>query len=245
MMNSFSRNWSSLLDDAYWEELDVVPKMGQWSTVLEGGDSWPGREFETIQLEQFNNWKTLIWKSAMMLIEDQGVGKYGGRLFKSLDDSTLSFLCARDVYEKNLGFIQTLVTLLRPNNSKGMSLEKIVPVVYRRYEKDDDNLPEEIEQKISESRRYRRDFLHGRIDHPEWQDLVDLTYKYQHEILARVYSTVIIRGGIPDIELISEAMKNGDSLSQDLTNLNMGKWEEVISQEVIDAEDYRYDLAYQ
>ena len=236
MMNAYGRGWTTLLDDFHDERnAKIVPQMGLWTVLMEPqGDlsTWPGQWPEPLIYGEIKDvWnkegKPILWRAAIMLIEDS---IEDGRLARSVDDPLNTFQFSRDSTQKNLAFLQTLVTLLRPNPSKGQRLALVVPAVAtvpQQYEEED--WKRFVEEIMTYSISSRNDFIHGRV--PDEEYTASLT-RHQDLILRCVFATVTSHGGVPDMELIMEAVDTGVADFE-------REWANRIDQEVIEAEIYR------
>lgn len=236
LMNGYNRGWSTLLHNLHDERnVKIVPHMGPWTVLMEPVEHlriWPGQWPEPLIYEDIiDEWnkeaKPLLWRAAIMLIEDF---IEDGRISRSVDGPLNAFQFARDSIEKNLAFNQILVTLLRPNQSKGQKLALITPAVTKVPQHyDEEEWKQFILEIVTESIGVRNDFMHGRNPDEEYAASI---VRHQDEILVYVFATINRHGGIPDMELILEAVDTG---STDFER----EWVNRIDQEVIEAENYR------
>jgi len=208
LMCLYNRFWPILLDDDFWDEAvseedfeaKIIPLMDMWTLLLEDDTVWSGVEHNTISLDLWYEWKPIVWRMALMMIEDEGEG---GRLSKSADEPLHAFLFSRDVDEKNANFIQILSTLLRPSRN-GPRLHQSVSAIAAKNDENKDDMREYIANLVSDSIECRDDFFHGRLTNIEKLNSIS---SHQHHVINRLYNAIILHGGIPNDDVIASAIE--------------------------------------
>ena len=180
--------------------------------------------------QTYSESKKSFWRGAILCIEDY---MNDGRIFRSLDEPLSAFLHSESLEEKNSSFIITLTTLLGNRRSNDLSISKIVSSVGSRVQwvlENDDEAKNYFSDVVANSIYLRNDTSHGRFPDPE--GLHEIT-KMQHDVLMRIYVTIILHGGVPTKDLIYRKLNNDE---MDFRT----EWEDPISDQVIDNEIYRW-----
>ena len=223
LTNTYNRDWESLLDE-WWDDHDVkiIPQTGIWTKLLNQYQKWPHKPFERVPSIDIGSLSG-FWRAAIICLEDY---LKDGRIFKSLDEPASAFLHSGTLEEKNSNFIIILSTLLGKHRSKDLTTAQIVSFIGSRWLwelENDDEAKSYFSDVVSNSINLRNDTAHGRFPSPKFlQETTDL----QHDVLMRIYATIIHHGGIPSKDLVHSGLKGEDLVFN-------REWEDPIPLDII------------